>query len=571
MDNLRFNDFLVVGRRILCIGWCALAIPAAGLHAEEPAGSKGQTERTDQADEGRSAATAETQKIQRLLKLLSSRYPDRYGTVDPGRLDGVSGEDTKIAIRNFRSIAHLPGDATPNSRLTAEILSELASMSASVGTESQAKAEVDCAQSPEAAQCNIAKPTVSVAAAPPTASPKKDEASSVPSTVPAAANPVNPKPTPQPVRDEAKSAKPAAPVARAATQVAEVSAQANTKLYFVQAASLRSLDAAKREWAHIKEDNRAALEGEQVYFERAEVKDRGLFYRILIGPEPNRNDANTLCAFLKQNSQSCVVTSRNSADIRRNAERGKVDSQDGAVSSDSKAKGSSLPAAGNTPTDNAIAEPVKPSVAQPPAPPPPAKPAAASADQSPNLATAHPSEPQVPRPVPQSAPPAIPGTPSGQPAVSATAAPATTGASTANAPAPGKTPAAPVAPAVVAANPIPAAPAERNEPRTASPARGDQQSYSRFVDQVIASSQRLADGLPNLTLVAILAAVLMFSAVLYHKRRRIQRATFSTAVAANDFPIAGMKDEQTETGQTIATLEGDFESPQLRDFAPGPG
>ena len=157
MDNLRFNDFLVVGRNILFIGWCALAIPVSGLHAAEPAGSKPPMERMGQAEENLPAATVEIQKIQRLLKLLSSRYPDRYRSVDPGRLDGVLGEETKIAIRNFRSIAHVPEGPVNNSQLTADILSELASMSANAGADLQGRGEVDCLQTPEAPSCTQAE------------------------------------------------------------------------------------------------------------------------------------------------------------------------------------------------------------------------------------------------------------------------------------------------------------------------------------------------------------------------------------------------------------------------------
>ncbi len=93
----------------------------------------------------------------------------------------------------------------------------------------------------------------------------------------------------------------------------------------------------------------------------------------------------------------------------------------------------------------------------------------------------------------------------------------------------------------------------------------DRRSFRGLGDMVIGTGRRLADGLPDLKLVAVAAAMLLFSALLYRKYHRIRRANFSTAVVANRFPIAGAEESPAAAGQTIATLEGDFESPQLRD------
>ena len=132
---------------------------------------------------------------------------------------------------------------------------------------------------------------------------------------------------------------------------------------------MRSLAAAKQEWSRIKAANSAALQGAPVYFERADLKGRGVFYRILIGPEQDRANAHTLCTALKQNKQSCVVMLRNAAEIQRNAEHQRDGSQDGAVKADSEVKGGLPPSATSMPKSGP-AEPIKPAVATPvPAPP----------------------------------------------------------------------------------------------------------------------------------------------------------------------------------------------------------
>ena len=50
-------------------------------------------------------APSQIQNVQRLLKLLADRYPKKYGSVDPGRVDGSFGTETKDAIRNFQKIS----------------------------------------------------------------------------------------------------------------------------------------------------------------------------------------------------------------------------------------------------------------------------------------------------------------------------------------------------------------------------------------------------------------------------------------------------------------------------------
>ncbi len=277
MDNLRLGDCLGVVRYFVCLSACLLLASEWQTTAASAAARPQIAQQTGAPPD----ASASIQKIQRLLKLLSNRYPERYGSVDPGRLDGLLGEGTKVAIRNFRKIAGLTNDSRPDSELTSAILSELAQMTSTDAGNPTAQAPVE----PQPEQKSSPAPAVAAAMS--------------------AAAPAQP--------TEATLAQ--------ATQTRNSDAaeppRPNAILYFVQVASLRSVEFAEREWKRIKRENRAALEGEQSYLERADLRDRGIFHRILIGPMPTRDDANTLCGYLKQNDQTCVVTQRRSAEIKK--------------------------------------------------------------------------------------------------------------------------------------------------------------------------------------------------------------------------------------------------------------
>ena len=240
-------------------------------------------------DEG---SKIERQNIQRLLTLLADRYPTKYGSVDPGTIDGSFGAETKTAIRNFRQISGSKSGGSSGEQLVADILAALAQMSATQSADAPKSQPPAPAVTPAPAAAPVAPPVA------PQAEPRAGTADIKTAEV---------KSTPNGNADTAavdppKIATPNPNQIQAASK--------GQRLYFVQAASLKSLDSAKREWRRIFEDNRAALTGEQVYYERANLGDRGVFFRILIGPMNERDAARTLCAFLKQNDQTCVVTAK---------------------------------------------------------------------------------------------------------------------------------------------------------------------------------------------------------------------------------------------------------------------
>jgi len=317
MGNLKSIDSRVVGRCLFCTWLGASIFLAVAAFAQEKSGGRYEAWSRPHLMLAQNTSSESVQNIQRLLKLLSDRYSARYGAVDPGRLDGTMGAGTRNAIRKFQEISGtVPGSQT-NEQLVASILATLARMSADHPAESD---------TPDAVQTADAKPapTADKPAEDKPAADKPETAKSVEAALnapPAVAETPSivagnrPKPSiPAPI-PPAKGPAPAAAPPETLIITQTSGGKSIDRVYFVQAASLRSLEAAKREWQRIFEENRAALTGEQIYFEEATIADRGTFYRILVGPISEREAAKTLCSFLKQNDQPCVVTSRNRKDL----------------------------------------------------------------------------------------------------------------------------------------------------------------------------------------------------------------------------------------------------------------
>ncbi len=262
---------------------------------------------------------AEIQNVQRLLKLLSTRYPEKYGNADPKRVDGVFGDDTAVAIKNFQKTSGVTTPPRTNEALVSEILAALARMSALKPKQPQVAAatpKVEPTPKPKDSAASVPKIT-----APPIPRPE------IGKTPPATTKPVE-GPVPKVVAKPVTKPQAKPPVPKAAAKAKPQKSTATTKqvtrarpandrlLYFVQVASLRDSQAARREWRRIRDSNRAALGAENVYFEKANIKGRGIFYRILVGPVRDRETAVVLCSLLKRNGQTCVTTRRNLSAIK---------------------------------------------------------------------------------------------------------------------------------------------------------------------------------------------------------------------------------------------------------------
>jgi hypothetical protein len=77
--------------------------------------------------------------------------------------------------------------------------------------------------------------------------------------------------------------------------------------YFVQLASVKSDQSARNEWARLKKAHSELFDDMALDVQRADLGDRGIFYRIRIGPFPNRATAQDMCAQIKAAKLACLV------------------------------------------------------------------------------------------------------------------------------------------------------------------------------------------------------------------------------------------------------------------------
>ena len=75
----------------------------------------------------------------------------------------------------------------------------------------------------------------------------------------------------------------------------------------LQLGSVRSEDDARQEWERIKRKNADLLGTLSVTPIRADLGDKGIYYRILTGPVADQATAERICSELKQRSVGCIV------------------------------------------------------------------------------------------------------------------------------------------------------------------------------------------------------------------------------------------------------------------------
>lgn len=80
--------------------------------------------------------------------------------------------------------------------------------------------------------------------------------------------------------------------------------------YVVQIASVKSAEGATREWAKLKAALPDLLGSHEPTIDTAELRDRGTFYRIRLGPFADRATAHTLCKALDRSGRDCLVVRR---------------------------------------------------------------------------------------------------------------------------------------------------------------------------------------------------------------------------------------------------------------------
>jgi len=77
--------------------------------------------------------------------------------------------------------------------------------------------------------------------------------------------------------------------------------------YLVQVLSVRSESAARAAWGRMQTSHTALLGSETLNLERADLGERGTYFRVRFGAFNARGDANAVCSTLKERGQDCLV------------------------------------------------------------------------------------------------------------------------------------------------------------------------------------------------------------------------------------------------------------------------
>jgi hypothetical protein len=130
---------------------------------------------------------------------------------------------------------------------------------------------------------------------------------------PATAQRVPPPPTSGPVWPPLQpqtAARPSGPVSqqvRVQTQAPAIQTQPPASGYVVQVSSQRSEAEAQAAWRAMQARYSSVLGGHNATIRRADLGERGTFYRAQVGPFGSRNEADRLCQNLKAAGGECIV------------------------------------------------------------------------------------------------------------------------------------------------------------------------------------------------------------------------------------------------------------------------
>ena len=87
---------------------------------------------------------------------------------------------------------------------------------------------------------------------------------------------------------------------------------AENGFFFVQLASLRTEERARKELAELRDDQRLELRNQNFMVQRADLGSRGIYYRVLVGPYLSRFVASAYCSEIQSAGQDCMVLRRKS-------------------------------------------------------------------------------------------------------------------------------------------------------------------------------------------------------------------------------------------------------------------
>ena len=112
--------------------------------------------------------------------------------------------------------------------------------------------------------------------------------------------------TAAPATQQAAVPAPAAPAAPAVAPAEPVQPAAASG-WKIQLAAVKSEQAARQEWGRMQKAHPDLLGDMRLTVQRADLGDKGVFFRIQGGPLPDRTTAEDVCAELKSTKQPCLV------------------------------------------------------------------------------------------------------------------------------------------------------------------------------------------------------------------------------------------------------------------------
>ncbi len=134
-----------------------------------------------------------------------------------------------------------------------------------------------------------------------TSNPVPPPVAAAPAPAAIAAAPAAQAPTATPQAAPSVSAPPKQP------QTAAVPAPGGATGYRLQLGAVKTPEIARTEWDRIKRQNGDLLGSLSMSVDRADLGDRGVFYRIHVGPIADAAQAERLCAELRQRGQGCIL------------------------------------------------------------------------------------------------------------------------------------------------------------------------------------------------------------------------------------------------------------------------
>jgi cell division protein FtsN len=213
----------------------------------------------------------------------------------------IGGIVLTLSSRTDRGVAPVSPDIT-TARAPAAITEEAppAETAPSASGAPEAQAVTPAAPQPETAPAPEPAAPVSQAPAPQASEPAPQAA-----TVPAPTEePQNPTATAEPEPAQAPAAEEAAPAEKPAAVK-----PASKGAYVLQLQALRDEKSARASWAHLTK-RYAALSGHALDIERADLGDKGVWYRVRAAGFATKAAATSTCAKLKSAGQDCIVKKR---------------------------------------------------------------------------------------------------------------------------------------------------------------------------------------------------------------------------------------------------------------------